>query len=54
MNDIYNTDIKLLYLGFTEDPEKRHCGRTGEAKSRRCRRGICGDDAAGQRMACIP
>ncbi|MFR4351842.1 MAG: DUF3502 domain-containing protein [Roseburia sp.] len=22
MNDIYNTDIKLLYLGFTEDPEK--------------------------------
>lgn len=22
MNDIYNTDIKLLYLGFTENPEK--------------------------------
>ena len=20
MNEIYNTDIKLLYLGFTEDP----------------------------------
>ena len=22
MNDIYNTNIKLLYLGFTDDPQK--------------------------------